>query len=143
LWGDKLNLGNGFSYIKNDPMNHVDPFGMYALNTDGIPADESALTSHDIPDCPWWITFFACATCASTRAPPSCALCLACMAVLVGKHLPPIDLDPGKWIPTLPSPRISPGSRAPKPPDPNEGDDPNCPCNPLCPEYDEVDCGHV
>ena len=32
IWGDCENLGNGFSYVGNNPLSYIDPFGLAACN---------------------------------------------------------------------------------------------------------------
>jgi RHS repeat-associated protein len=35
IWGDEQNRGNGYSYVKNNPVSFVDPFGLLLAAVDG------------------------------------------------------------------------------------------------------------
>jgi len=39
IWEDLLNYGNGYSYVGNDPINYMDPFGLESCDWDCLPRD--------------------------------------------------------------------------------------------------------
>ena len=52
IWGDKRNIGNSYSYVGNDPLSYLDPFGLSGKSASGVngsanSSEETQLTEEE------------------------------------------------------------------------------------------------